>query len=444
MVGPFSTRSGYGEHARDIFHSYYDMDKYDIKIIDTRWGDTPRNALKENNERDRRVLNCILPNPQLDRQPDICVDIRIPNEFNPVGKFNIGITAGIESTSVSQQWIDGANRVDLMIVPSNHARDGFVNTIYDKVQTMPNGQNQKVGEFRMETPVEVLFEGSDLDVFKPIDYNDVTPKLKELLDDTIKEKFAFLFVGAWVKGGYGEDRKDVGRLVKVFYETFANKPKMPALVLKTSGANFSVLDRQEILNKLQEIKGRFPSNITLPSIYLLHGDLSPEEMNGLYNHSKIKSMVSFTHGEGFGRPLLEATLAGLPVVVSNWSGHLDFLDSEYNILIDGSLNKIPNGAVWEDILIPESEWFTVNEAEASKAMEFTFKNIFDITVRAKLFAKINRERFSHEKMTEELSKIMDKYTGHISKPVELKLPKLKKIDDNEKVKLPKFPKLEKV
>jgi glycosyltransferase involved in cell wall biosynthesis len=444
MVGPFSTRSGYGEHARDIFHSYYNMDKYEIKIIDTRWGDTPRTALDKDNLDDKKIIDCILPQPQLDRQPDICVDIRIPNEFNPVGKFNIGVTAGIETTAVSQKWIEGANKVDLMIVPSEHAKSGFVNTIYDKVQSLPDGQKQKIGEFRLETPIEVVFEGSDLDTYKRIKYDEINTELDTLLNDTIEEKFAFLFVGAWIKGAYGEDRKDIGRLIKVFYETFANQSKMPSLVLKTSGSNFSILDRQEILNKIKEIKDNFPKSIKLPNIYLLHGDLSSEEMNGLYNHPKIRSMVSFTHGEGFGRPLLEATLTGLPVIASNWSGHLDFLDSEYNVLIDGTLDNIPNGAVWENILIPESKWFTVNEIEASRAMSFVFKNIFDINVKAKSFAMVNREKFSHDNMTKKLSEIMDEYTSHISNPVELKLPKLKHINSEDKKTRISLPKLTKV
>ena len=112
ICAPVTSRSGYGDHARDLVLSFMKYDKYDIKIMDVRWGDTPRDALKEDTLNNKRILDCILPQPQMDRQPDIYVDIRIPNEFQQVGKFNIGITAGIETTAVSQAWIEGCNKMD--------------------------------------------------------------------------------------------------------------------------------------------------------------------------------------------------------------------------------------------------------------------------------------------------------------------------------------------
>ena len=149
--------------------------------------------------------------------------------------------------------------------------------------------NQKVGELKLEKPIEVLFEGVDENVFKPIDDSSL-----DLVDD-IKEDFAFLHVGLWGKGGYGEDRKDISKLIKIFYESFANKKKQPALVLKTAGATFSILDREECLRKINEIKSMFPKDWNLPNVYLLHGSLSTEEMNKLYNHPKVKCFVSLAH-----------------------------------------------------------------------------------------------------------------------------------------------------
>ena len=101
ICAPVTSRSGYGSHARDLVWSFIDSDKYDVKIQDVRWGDCPRNALNKDNTNDKQILDCILPQPQIDKQPDIYVDIRIPNEFETYGKFNIGITAGIETNAVS-------------------------------------------------------------------------------------------------------------------------------------------------------------------------------------------------------------------------------------------------------------------------------------------------------------------------------------------------------
>tara|TARA_Y100001963_G_scaffold158969_1_gene260611 strand:+ start:2170 stop:3549 length:1380 start_codon:yes stop_codon:yes gene_type:complete len=447
LLGPFNTRSGYGDHARDIFHSIYDMDRYDIKVFDVRWGDTPRNALDENNLKDKRIIDCLLNTPDLERQPDIYIDIRIPNEFETHGKFNIGITAGVETNAVSQKWIEGCNKMDLVIVPSEHSKSGFMDTVYDKVANLTNGQTQKVGELKLEKPIEVLFEGIDVDIYKKITIDQIDDKFFNFINNKIKEKSAFLFIGQWIKGGYGEDRKDIGRTIKIFYETFSNQKNQPALILKTSGAGFSILDREDILNKINQIKSQFPSNLSLPNIYLLHGDLSPVELNYLYNHPKVKALISFTHGEGFGRPILEATMTGLPVIASNWSGHLDFLDGDYSILVGGEMGTIPDSVVWEDILIPQSKWFTVNEKQASDVLSYSNKNFYDMGVRAKKLMDINNNKFSHSKMTEKFREILDNYVT-ISKPAKLNLPKLTKVKNSSNspnINLPKLklPKLEK-
>ncbi len=446
ICAPVTSRSGYGAHARDLVKSFMKHKKYDIRIADVPWGDCPRNALDKNNPEDKKMLDCILKQPNLERQPDIYVDIRIPNEFQLNGKINIGITAGIETTAVSQKWIEGCNRMDLVIVPSEHSKSGFVNSTYDKIQNMPDGQQQKIGEFKLEKPMEVLFEGVDENVFKPLTKDEIDTEFFDWLNDEVPEKHAFLFVGQWCKGNFGEDRKDIGRTIKLFYETFANrKGKKPALILKTSGATFSIMDREDCLRKINEIKSQFPKDFDLPNVYLLHGDMSQTELNYLYNHPKCKAMVSFTHGEGFGRPLLEASMTGLPIIVSSWSGHLDFLNPQNCILLPGKLNKVPPGAVWEDIVIPESQWFTVDEKQAYNYLKSTFENIEDVKTKGKKLMEENRSKFTLDKMTEELDRIMEKHLKDVPQQVGLKLPKLKSFSSSTKEKKPivKLPKLKK-
>ena len=436
ICAPVTSRSGYGAHARDLTHAFIKHNKYDVKIMDVPWGDCPRNALDKNNENDKVLLNCILSEPQLDKQPDIYVDIRIPNEFQQWGKFNIGITAGIETTAVSNVWLEGCNKMDLVIVPSEHSKVGFVQALYEKMQQTSDGQQQKVGELKLEKPIEVLFEGADEDVYKPIENVNL-----DLVDD-IKEDFCFLFVGQWTKGGFGEDRKDISKLIKLFYEAFANKKEQPALILKTNGATYSIMDREDCLSKINQIKSMFPSDWDLPNVYLLHGSLSDKEMNKLYNHKKIKAMVSLTHGEGFGRPLLEATMVGLPVITSAWSGHCDFLSQDDSLLLGGNLVKVPESQIWKDIIVKDSQWFNVNETQAYKALNYTFKNIDEVKSRANNLMKVNRERFTLNKMVEKLDKIVTEKTSNMSTQVGIKLPKLKKIGDTKtpKIKLPKLKK----
>tara|TARA_R110000824_G_scaffold66026_7_gene171667 strand:- start:2401 stop:3756 length:1356 start_codon:yes stop_codon:yes gene_type:complete len=444
ICAPLTSRSGYGDHARDLFYAFNRSGKYDIKVIDVRWGECPRDALNRNNEKDKQILDCILPMPpQLNQRPDIYIDIRIPNEFETFGKFNIGITAGIETTAVSSKWIEGCNKMDLIIVPSHHSKSGFVNSIYDKVQNMPDGKQKKIGEHRLEKPMEVLFEGVDDNVFKSIDIKNVSNPFLTKIDELVSEKFVFLHVGQWTQGGYGEDRKDIGKLIKVFYESFANKKKKPALILKTNGATYSIMDREDILNKIKNVKSMFPSDWNFPNVYLLHGDISRDELNLLYNYPKVKAMVSFTHGEGFGRPLLEATMTGLTVIASAWSGQMDFLENDNSILIPGELKQVPKSMVWKDIIIPESQWFNIYENEAYQALNHTFENQGEIKRKGETLMYKNRDKFTLDKMADKLDEIMEKYTSNMPSQVGLKLPKLKKVESKElpKIKLPKLKKV---
>ena len=435
ICAPVSSRSGYGDHARDLVRSLIVHNKYDIKIQDVPWGMTPRNGLDK--KLDKNIIDCILLEPKIDKQPDVYIDIRIPNEFQRWGNINIGITAGIETNAVSNAWIEGCNRMDLIIVPSEHSKTGFVKALYEKMQKLPDGKQQKIGELKLEKPIEVLFEGSDGNVFKPIDDSSL-----DLVDD-IKEDFCFLHVGLWGNGGYGEDRKDISKLVKVFYESFANKKQQPALILKSCGGTFSILDREDCLSKINNIKSKFPSDWKLPNVYLLHGSLSDEEMNKLYNHPKVKTFVSFTHGEGYGRPMQEATMVGLPVIASGWSGQVDFLSEKDSMLLGGELKQVPKSQVWKDIIIPASQWFNVNEQQAYKAMNYCFKNYDEVKEKALNLMKINKDKFTLDKMTEKLDKIITPFIDKVPTQVGLSLTKLKKVGSSEPPKM-KLPKLKKV
>ena len=413
------------------------MDKFDIKIVGLRWGDCPMNALDLENPQDKAIDDLIIRGPvNLPRQPEINIEIRVPNEFQTLGKYNIGITAGMETTLVSPEWIEGCNRMDLIIVPSQHSKNVFQNSQWDKMQDTPQGQ-QKVGVIKLEKPIEVLFEGAEESIFHPTD--NIPNELNDTLN-SIKEPFGFLYVGHWLRGELGQDRKDTGMLVKVFLETFKNKKNPPALIMKTSSATFSIMDRDDILNRIEQIKKTIDGVKKFPPIYVLHGDLTDEEMNGLYNHPKVKASVSFTKGEGFGRPLLEATFADKLVIASNWSGHIDFLDSKLSVLLPGKLNNVHESSVWEKVILRESQWFTANYAYASKVLTDVWMNFSKYNVRAKKQGSMNRKRFSLSAMTDLFTKILNDNLPTFSEKVDLKLPTLKKVDASTelpKLNLPK-------
>ena len=436
ITGPVQTRSGYGSHCRDLVRSLVAIDKYDVKILGVPWGNTPMNALDNTNPNDEVITSRIVTTP-MKEQPDVHIHVVIPTEFQPVGKYNIGITAGIEVTACSKNWIDGMNRMDMNIVPSKFAHDVFVNTIYNEKD---NRTNQIIGARKVTKPIEILFEGADTNIFKKT--KDISKELKTELAE-IKENFIFLYVGHWLQGELGQDRKDTGMLVKTFFETFKNKKIKPALLLKTNGATPSVMDRNDIFDKIVSIRKSVDSD-DLPSVYILHGDLTDVEMNELYNYPKIKVHVSFTKGEGFGRPLLEASLSGKPIIASNWSGHLDFLTKDTAVLLPGSLNNVSKTAFPKELYVKGSQWYTVNYQYASKVLTDMYTNHSKYTLSAKKLEKVNKSIFSLDAMTKKFETILDKYIPAMPKEISIQLPKLKKKNDTVGVPKIKLPKLKKV
>jgi hypothetical protein len=412
---PIDTFSGYGARSRDIVKAIIKMEKYDVKILSQRWGSTPFGFIKNNPEWEFLTKH-ILNSPQLPAQPEIWMQITVPNEFQPMGKYNIGCTAGIETTIAPGEWIEGCGRMNLVLGSSKHTIDVLKSSKFEKRDSQTQ---QVVGHIEWRGEGEVIFEGADTEVYKP----DTRPCM---IDFNVKEDFAYLFVGHWMQGQLGEDRKNVGLLVKAFYETFKNKSKKPALILKTSQVGASYMDRNEILKRIQAIKSTVKSN-NLPNVYLLHGEFTDEEMNSLYNHSKVKAMISLTKGEGFGRPLLEFSLTNKPIITTNWSGHLDYLNPEFVTLLPGTMTKVHPSAA-NGMLMQEAEWFSVDHGHVGHYLKDMFENYKPYVEKAKRQGFQSRNNFSFDKMKEKLETVLTARIPEFPKQVQLQLPKLRKIE----------------
>jgi glycosyltransferase involved in cell wall biosynthesis len=422
---PIDTYSGYGSRARDFVKATVEAkkDEWDVWVMPQRWGETPWGYIQDHKEEWGWLEAKMLPFQQpLTQKPDVWMQITIPNEFQPIGNYNIGVTAGIETTLCHPSWIDGINRMDLTLVSSNHAKK-----VFEITQAEERNQNGQVArKIQLQKPVEVLFEGVDLNTYFEIN-NDDLPETDLITSlDNIDENFAFLFVGHWLQGDFGHDRKNVGQTIKLFLETFKNKHNAPALILKTSIHNGSIMDRTEVLNKINSIKNTVKAK-KLPNIYLVHGELEEEDINHLYNHPKVKAMVNFTKGEGFGRPLLEFSMFKKPIIASGWSGHVDFLNREFVSLIEGKLQPIHPSAVVENILIKESTWFEFDPVAASQKMIDVWSNYKKYEANAKRQTHYAKSNFSFEKMVETLKEYYNKNVKKTPKLVLPTLPKLNKI-----------------
>jgi hypothetical protein len=418
---PIDTYSGYGARARDFVQSIIDTDKYEVKILSQRWGGTRFGYLKDH--KNESLASRIIP--QLTQQPDIWIQITVPNEFQKVGKYNIGLTAGIETTICDPSWIEGCNRMDLVIVSAQHAKKVFEDS---KFNMQDSNTGQITGQLALSTKVEVLFEGADIEKYAPLAW----PVTLDL--STIPEMFCFLTVGHWLQGAIGEDRKNIGYTIKAFLETFKNKKDQPALILKVqAGAGTSIMDREAVLDKIDAIRKTVKGK--LPNIYVLHGEMSDAEVNELYNHGKVKAMISLTKGEGFGRPLLEFSLVNKPIIASGWSGHIDFLDNQYTKQIGGTLTNVHTSAVVDKMILAESQWFTPDDALVGKALKDVFEDYKPYKELAKRQGYKSRTEFSYDKMRETLDTLLTQYIPEFPKQVQLKLPQLKKIE------LPKLKKI---
>jgi hypothetical protein len=421
--GPIFTRSGYGDHCRDLMKSLRKMDKYDIQIIPLRWGNTPQNQVSGHDEFGRWMLDRVIG--EIGQKPDVFMQVSVANEFEPKGHYNIGVTAGVETTIAPKDFIDGSNKMDLIIVPSHFTKQNLGGTVY---QQKDQATGEIVGEIKTTTPIEVLFEGVDTEIFSKGTGNDVLAN--------VKEDFCFLIVGHWLKGSLGQDRKDIGMAIKTFATVFQYLPKdkRPGLIVKTSHAGFSVIDREATREKIDGVLKTLGDKC--PSVYLIHGDMEETDMSNLYHHPKVKAMISFAKGEGYGRPMAEFTLTGKPIIASGWSGQMDFLPTEYSVLLEGSLTAVDESAA-DQFCMKEAQWFTVNYSNAANKIYDVYNKYDSYLEKSKGLRENTLKHFTLDNMHDKFTQLMDTYVKKQPQYVPFNAPKV----NASKMQIPKLNKI---
>jgi glycosyltransferase involved in cell wall biosynthesis len=421
--GPIFTRSGYGDHCRDLMKSLRKMDKYDIKIIPLRWGNTPQNQVDGESDFGRWMLERVIT--EVSDKPDVFIQVSVANEFEPKGNYSIGVTAGVETTICPKDFIDGCNKMDLILVPSNFTKQNLGGTVY---QQKDQASGQIVGEIKTNIPIEVLFEGVDTEIFSKGSGKDVLAN--------VKEDFNFLIVGHWLKGELGQDRKDIGMAIKTFATVFQYLPKdkRPGLIVKTSHAGFSVIDREATREKLDAVLKTLGDKC--PSVYLIHGDMEETDMSNLYHHPKVKAMISFAKGEGYGRPMAEFTLTGKPIIASGWSGQLDFLPPEHSVLLEGSLTAVHESAA-DQFCMKEAQWFTVNYSNAANKIYDVFNKYNSYLEKSAGLRENSLKNFTLDKMDEKFESLLNTYVKKAPQFVPFNAPKV----NSSKMQIPKLNKV---
>tara|TARA_A100001515_G_scaffold29399_2_gene22844 strand:+ start:3152 stop:4429 length:1278 start_codon:yes stop_codon:yes gene_type:complete len=393
VVGPGLTRSGYGEHTRFVLRSIRSLEeegKIDLYFIPTSWGQTSW-VYEDSEEREwlDRVITKTARYQKEQKEPyDISIQVTIPNEWKRMAHYNVGVTAGIETTKVAPVWLEKANAMDKVVTISEFSKAGFINTAYEGVHKQTG---QKV-ILKCETDVEV--------VHYPV------KKYKNLnLNINLETDFNFLAVAQW------GPRKNIVNTIEWFVEEFIDQEV--GLVVKTFAKGGSLLDRRAAAERLTQFLSKYKNRKC--KVYLLHGDMTDEEIHSLYRHPQIKALVSLTHGEGYGLPLFEAAYSGLPVLAPDWSGHLDFLykrtkdkkgkikNKAHFAKVEYKLGQIPKEVVWDGVLIADSMWCYAQQGSYKMRLREMYKDYGRFKKQAKDLQKWILKEFSQEKKCEHMT-----------------------------------------
>jgi len=380
---PCFNRSGYGGVSDGLVPMLLQYPHFHARLQLCNWGSCiPRQNVMPNDE----LMKASMLKPNEKFQPDIFIAINLPENIQPCGRiFNINFTAGLETDSWPDSYMNAMNKWDLTIFQSNFAK-----------------AMAEQSRIRPARKIEILPWCQDTNIFKI----DSTPneKIEEIMA-TVQEDEAFLYVGQRTHHNPWMDRKNVCLLIQTFCNAFKGREKRPALILKFNGVNFSTYDRNGSVSIIRGI--RDPIDPTVP-IYLLHGEMTDPELNALYNHKKIIACTSFTRGEGFGGSLLQSSLAGKPTIASNYSGHLDYLDKGLFIPLEGTLRPIPEEAVsnWFE---RGSRWFEINPEEAIEKFREFYDEPLVRGIQSGELAKRNAARFNLAEQQRRLYQILDKH-----------------------------------
>lgn len=378
LRGPSLTQSGYGVHTRQIARWLLSKD-IDLKIQAMPWGNTPWliDSSLCNGLIGELMQRTVDPTGQ---RYDATFQVQLPNEWDTsMSNTNIGISAVVETDKCNPSWIQSCNKMSTVIVPSKHCH------------------NVLLQSGKLEVPTQVIPESFPDEI--------LNVKKTKITDLRFETSFNFLLVGQITGKNAENDRKNIFYTIKWICETFKDD-KDVGLVIKTNMGRNTKIDRNIVENVIKSVLleiGKKPS----PRIYLLHGEMSDEEISSLYVHPQIKALVSLTRGEGYGLPILEAAASGLPVIATNWSGHLDFMSKGKFIGIDYSLDNVHPSRIDGEIFMPGCKWATPKEDDFKKKV-VKFRHA---STTPKEWSLELREKIVKEYSFEAVSKIYDETLG---------------------------------
>ena len=176
------------------------------------------------------------------------------------------------------------------------------------------------------------------------------------------------------------ERKNPRGTLLAFKEAFSNNENV-GIVLKIS--HYSTEDE----NLISEILG------DRKNIFIITDNLSRQELDVLM--SSIDVYVSLHRAEGFGLTIAEAMLKQKPVIATNWSANIEYMNSESACMVGYKIIEL------KESIYPfkaGSKWADPNISEAASYMKMLYEN-------KQYYNKIsmNGKKYAEEKLNIQVS-----------------------------------------
>tara|TARA_B100000963_G_scaffold361174_1_gene395245 strand:+ start:1558 stop:2766 length:1209 start_codon:yes stop_codon:yes gene_type:complete len=396
VVGPLLSISGYGYHSRQIFDYFFNQSNTKVSSAILPWGNTSWfvNDTAENGLIGNIIDTAVDIKSISHNEYDLAIHVQLPNEWNTAfAKKNIGISAYVETDICSKNWIDKTLSMDLVVVPSSFTKEVILNS-------SSNISQRKL----LDKKISIVAEYYHVDFDK--EEKSECLNLNNLLSG-VNTEFNYLTVGQLTSESETCDRKNLIETLRYFCDHFKNNEDV-GLILKTSIGRSTTHDKDKTKDIFSNIIKQVKGDSEYPKVYIMHGDLSIDELYTLYSHDKVNCYLTLTKGEGYGLPLLESGRCGLPVIATNWSGHLDFLDNDF-LKVDYDLTAIPNEKIDNNIFVKNSKWAKVKKDSVIKQLKYSYKNYSEIKEKSKDLSKKIIEKFCKKEVIKKYDKIFKEY-----------------------------------
>ena len=360
---PLLSVTGYGVHARQIF-SWALSKKWDVYASIVPWGICTYYLDPEALD---GLIGEVMGRSSPVQDPDLSFQVQLPDEWDPaLARVNIGVTAGVETNLCSQVWVEACKKMHMVIVPSTFTKKTFVDS------GVP------------EHKIAVIPEAHSCS-------DEISLKLDDKLSD-LPTSFNFLMFGQVTGNNPENDRKNTFYAMKWLAELFKDDEDV-GIIMKTNLGRFTTADRERSMVMFKQLISEIKKG-PYPRFYLAHGMLDNTEISTLYKNKNVKALLAPTRGEGWGLPILDAAVTGLPVIATDYSGHLDFLKYIKFLSLDYDMVPIHPSRHDGRVFIEGTAWADVKE-ESFKTRVKKFRTANSLPEKwAQAGSEILKEKFS--------------------------------------------------